>query len=379
MMTTARSTDTPEPLRTPAAWRRIVRRPWRIAFILYAIALTLATHWPKLTLPPTGPSDKTTHLISFGMLTFLLWRTGWVRSRILTVIIALSWSQLDELSQSFEILGRDVTWLDALANALGVLLVGTWLWTLRPVGMAPNRLRLARHAFIFDVIFASVRTWMMLIAAGVSIAIATAITWKLIDDGAKPTVMLLSPALLLFIIALLMHRWWKRTAAQLVRDYNCFACGTPNDVAATQCRSCATPLRADQWTEPPPPTRRWFGRAICMPMVIGLAIIPAPFLALAGLVKLYEWTLDTPVFPSMRGVTRWIMSAPEPVQNIIDLALLGVLIAGIVRIVRRRLARHYDQSVRCRSCGHDLRGASIDNNAGHCAECGEPFDVIAGG
>jgi hypothetical protein len=378
-MTTARNTDTPDTLRTPAAWRRHVRRPWRIAFILFTITLTVATHWPKLTLPPTGPSDKTAHLIAFGLFTFLLWRTGWIRSRILTVIIALIWAQIDEITQGFELLGRHVTWHDALANALGVMIVSAWLWALRPAGMAPNRLRLARHTFIFDVIFASARTWLMLSAGGLFVAGATIITWKLISDGAKPTVMLLSPAVLLLITALMLHRWWKHTTARIARERPCFVCGTSHHADAPQCRSCDAPLRADQWIEPPPPSRRWLGRAMCMPMVIGLAIIPAPFLALAGLVKLFEWTVTTPVFPSIVGVSRRIMSAPIPVQNMLDLALLSVLIAGVVRLFRRRLARHYDQSVRCRSCGHDLRGASLDKHTGVCAECGEPFEAIAGG
>ena len=58
--------------------RRRVLRPWRWAFVVYGVVLTVATHWPRLELGPEVPaSDKVLHLVAFAVLTVLLWRTGW--------------------------------------------------------------------------------------------------------------------------------------------------------------------------------------------------------------------------------------------------------------------------------------------------------------
>ena len=115
--------------RTRVAW------PWRCVLLVYAVALTTATHWPQLKLRPDAPaSDKLIHLLAFGGLTFLLWQTRWFRRRWTVVVIALVWSLLDELTQG--LMQRVVSGYDMVANVLGVLVAGAWLWALAPVGGA---------------------------------------------------------------------------------------------------------------------------------------------------------------------------------------------------------------------------------------------------
>ena len=101
-------------------------------FVAYALLLTTATHWPRLELPPFSPiGDKTTHFLAFALLTALLWRTRWIRHRIALTVVALAWSVLDELAQGVPGVNRYVTAPDLIANALGVVSMGLWLWALR--------------------------------------------------------------------------------------------------------------------------------------------------------------------------------------------------------------------------------------------------------
>lgn len=99
------------------------RRWWRGAFILYAIALTVATHWPRLTIGPEIPAtDKEIHTAAFALATFLLWMTRWQRRMWMVMLIALAWAGLDELTQAIPIIQRTCSWLDFLADAIGVAL-----------------------------------------------------------------------------------------------------------------------------------------------------------------------------------------------------------------------------------------------------------------
>ena len=60
--------------------RRKVTRLWRVGFVMVALALTVATHWPALQLGPEGYSapDKILHMIAYGTLVLLLAQTRWV-------------------------------------------------------------------------------------------------------------------------------------------------------------------------------------------------------------------------------------------------------------------------------------------------------------
>ncbi|MHC5113139.1 MAG: hypothetical protein ACYTGP_01765 [Planctomycetota bacterium] len=122
------SPRTPEPRIEPRALRRR-----RIVFVVYALALTTATHWPRLELPPFSPvGDKTIHFLAFAVLAALLWRTRWIRHRFALTAIALAWAVLDELAQGLPGVNRYVTAPDLVSNALGVISAALWLWAWRP-------------------------------------------------------------------------------------------------------------------------------------------------------------------------------------------------------------------------------------------------------
>jgi hypothetical protein len=103
---------------------------WRCGFIVFAIALTLGTHWPRLELgsSPAGPDpDTTAHFLAFGGLMLLLCRTRWLPNPWWCAALVLSWTVLDELSQAaLPVLGRSASWQDALAGQLGVLAALAW-------------------------------------------------------------------------------------------------------------------------------------------------------------------------------------------------------------------------------------------------------------
>src|SRR5262245_61391978 len=103
-----------------------VIKHWRMLFIAYALALTIATHWPRLQVDTGLPgNDKTIHFLAFGGLTILLWQTRWVKRLWLCGLIVLVWSILDEASQELPGIHRTMTYTDLIANALGVLAATT--------------------------------------------------------------------------------------------------------------------------------------------------------------------------------------------------------------------------------------------------------------
>ena len=108
-------------------------RTWRTAFVCFAGAVFIATHWPRLTVPGPGGTDLVAHLVVFSAWTVLLGLTGWcgprfsVRGVGLGVLIALAYAGVDEGLQAVPILGRTCSWSDYGANALGVALASAGL------------------------------------------------------------------------------------------------------------------------------------------------------------------------------------------------------------------------------------------------------------
>lgn len=101
----------------------------RIAFIAYAAALALATHWPQLRIDgPVVRTDLYIHVAAFALWTALLiaseftgpWRTATARAR--AAAIGLLYATLDETTQAIPILGRTFGLDDLAADYAGVLL-----------------------------------------------------------------------------------------------------------------------------------------------------------------------------------------------------------------------------------------------------------------
>ena len=151
-------------------------RPWRIAFVLYASALTVATHWPHLDLTgPTGPKapDKLLHLFAFGGLAFLLIQTRWLGRIWMAGIVSVMWTLLDEITQSLPVLGRQSSLIDILAGQLGIVLVIVWVSVLGPIGGIANRTRIAQQHFLLAELFGKFRSWILVGSAASAGAIVT--------------------------------------------------------------------------------------------------------------------------------------------------------------------------------------------------------------
>ena len=124
------------PARTgPVVPEVVDRRAWRRIFVLYAAALTLGTHWPRLQLHVVDvpAPDRLIHASAFGLGALLLWRTGWVRRLRVLLAIGLAWCALDEISQSIPGLGRQSSLSDAVASMLGVAMAVSLLWSVGPI------------------------------------------------------------------------------------------------------------------------------------------------------------------------------------------------------------------------------------------------------
>ena len=110
---------------------KLLRTLARTAFVVYALILVTATHWPQLRIEgPVPRPDLYRHVAAFGLWTCLLiatellgpWRSKPAIARC--VAVALVYAAIDEGTQAIPALGRTVALDDYLANALGVVLAG---------------------------------------------------------------------------------------------------------------------------------------------------------------------------------------------------------------------------------------------------------------
>jgi len=377
-------------LRTPAkaspdaaARKHAASRPWRIAFIIYAIALTIGTHIPRLQLGPEVPAtDKTIHLASFGGLTLLLWRTGWLRHIWLVGAIVLLWSGLDELSQGIPGLNRTVSWQDMVANGAGVIAVATLIWSFGPVGGEANRMRLRLHRFVFDTLFAHRKAW---IAAGMGAAAGLApllALWPVLDVDGKRALLVFAMFIAGIATSILWFTQWRNLYRLTIDNRLCPACGTPNrttpvnDDGLLKCCGCGELLSAAQWVEPAAPPLRAQLAMSRNPALLGMGVIVGAFSFLLAIPFVYELVVgsNTAVSRTAPRIARLVGTLPPELVNAIDLALFLLLLAVMIRMYRGNLARYYDQHITCRRCGHDLRGTPTSHaGVGQCGECGTPF------
>ena len=82
--------------------------------------------------PGTGssidPWDKLAHFGTYGIFTVLVWGiTGYGRHFIVACLCIVLYGGIIEITQSF-LPGRVMSGYDFLANTLGVVIAGSWLW-----------------------------------------------------------------------------------------------------------------------------------------------------------------------------------------------------------------------------------------------------------
>jgi len=111
------------------------------------------------------------------------------------------------------------------------------------------------------------------------------------------------------------------------------------------------------------------------PAVIFVIVLVAGFGLIAASSIVYALLLQGRfggIYPLRLAHT--IGTLPKGVTTVVDLTAYLILFAIAVRLYRGGLARYYDQAVKCRKCGHDLRGTPTDDRGrGRCGECGTPF------
>jgi VanZ family protein len=99
-------------------------------FVLYALVLFVATHWPNLRIESDviERPDLLIHLGAFGLWALLLQLTGLLgpprspRTALKTFGVGALYAAVDESSQAIPILGRTAVWDDYVANVVGVAL-----------------------------------------------------------------------------------------------------------------------------------------------------------------------------------------------------------------------------------------------------------------
>jgi VanZ family protein len=100
---------------------------FRTLFALYAAAVLVATHWPRLHVPGAEEgSDKLAHFAAFFLWTLLAFTALFPpafsrRSLNRAALLAGAYAVLDEASQLIPAVERQAGALDGLANVIGVL------------------------------------------------------------------------------------------------------------------------------------------------------------------------------------------------------------------------------------------------------------------
>ncbi len=347
---------------------RITRRPWRIAFIIYAALLTIATHWPALQLPEEAPAtDKTLHAAAFALGTWLLWRTAWTHTLWLALLIALGWASVDEVTQMIPGLNRWVAWPDFIANVCGVVIAGVWIWTLRPIGNHVNRRRQARWQYMFDHITCD-RTVICVVIGVVLLHISiAAVAWVSAAPGVtRVTIIVLALALPASIVGVVLYHW-PRLGKRIAQNRPCFVCqelhrGTWTFGVRHRCAECGCLLDEDQWKPAKLRTQDRRGvRRVRIAVIVGAMIVGLLCLALA-----------VPDIAAIIGGMPLIESGT--IGSVLILTFLLVALAAGVYIARVWMARACDAYLSCRHCGHDLRGiVTTATGVGKCSACSTLF------
>jgi len=347
--------------------------PWRAAFVVYALVLTTATHWPALDLGRIAGGgfespDKILHPLAFAGLLVLLWRTRWVPHVWQAAVLVLAWTVIDELTQALPVLKRTFSVQDLVASQIGVVVAVMWIRALVPVGGPANRVRIAWLGFVIDDLFAHPLTWVLsgLAGLGGAVVVGTA-TWA-IQSTVVPNWITIGGfaggvGAGLAVVAAAVRR--RARTLGVIRP--CFACGTScrdidfGDDGRGACSVCGTFSHMGQWATPMVLPLSEVARGVGRAGLVGAGVFVAAMLVYVPVLRSWEGLL-----PDM--------------QLTIDLALIAVAVAVAVRVYRGRQAVLYDrQHVCCRWCDHGLEGTEVTHGCGRCGECGTPFARFADG
>lgn len=361
-------------------------RLWKIAFAIYALLLTVGTHWPSLKLGSEESPwpDKLMHMLAFGGLAFLFIQTRWIKKLYLCGIIAFAWTLFDEFSQSLPILGRESSWGDALSGVMGVTIIMALTWALGPIGGFANRLRLAQQQFIIHQLLKQKKNLIILIASAIGgaviIAIPIGLSWVLSVKTLLNDSELMVGTIVAGVVGAVagiyvaLTGMISRCAAIENLKASCFVCDASckdvqfDDNGKGKCPKCEAAVYRGQWAEPMQlPISAMLKGA-------GLAVGVAAALIAAIVIGIIGFTFLHGKFELARQITHAWNSWSDDFIITIDLTAIALIVAIALRIYRSRQARFYDRQDKfCRACDHDLQGTPIDRGIGRCPECGVTF------
>lgn len=360
-------------------------RPWRIAFVVYALALTIGTHWPNLRLGTEEHqvSDKLIHAAGFGGLALLMLRARWFSRRSVAIAFAAIWAIIDELTQGIPALGRTVMADDTVASCLGIAVVGAYAVALRPRGGRAARLRYLRGTSSLDYAYLRWPAWALtVIAAGVGaligVPISLAFTQLFINPNPPQAFaigLIVGSAAAIFFVAEVLRR---RASAELMREGRCLGCGSPcprdavESGQATSCATCGAELVPGQWDALAPL------RPESVRMLLSVSILSWFALILGAFGVWYVLMLLTPIFPAVARLDAAVNAGSADLRLVIDASVAALAGAIILSWVLGRLVRLWDrQHERCVSCGYDLHATHAVQGRGVCPECGAGFLAAA--
>jgi multisubunit Na+/H+ antiporter MnhC subunit/VanZ family protein len=374
------------PSRAVSQRQQQVTRPWRVLFVVYAIALFTGTHWPRLDLDvgDLPAPDKILHMVGFAGLAFLLWRTQWITRTWLLLLVLLVWALLDEVTQAIPILGRTFSMLDVVGGWLGIVTVLIWRWALMPIGGPLNRTRCIMVEAVIDQLFLSRRTWLLAVIAGLAGACITGLPAGYLVMQVQPP-STLAAGLAAAIVggataSLAVLDWlWRQERKRVISMRQCDRCGGSaeqvkfDEQGHGKCARCASPLHVGQWILLAPQPRRVQSSPLWHGVV---SLIGAATFALAVYMFLHRSALHSPWLLNLmdRAAGSPAVAIPADLRLVIDLSTILFVLALAVRVYRETLARVVDQQdVRCMTCGHEVHATQTKQGVGRCGECGGSF------
>ncbi len=351
---------------------------WRIlAVIAFAIAL-VATHWPRLVFGPEAPSDKLLHASTFGVLTFLLWRTRWIRSGLIVGIAMIAYSAFDEATQMLPWVHRHTSIDDWIADLVGV--VCATLLIVRPSRpkSAVARMRCDLDDAADREMFGRPFTWAALAVAaalGVLVGVPATVaisTTLLLDQRPWHTAFLGGMFFCAVGIAWSWRSAIRAAVGRLTRAHACFGCGATIESGGGDsegsCASCATKWRFAQWVRPAVVDDR--GTEVCRRASI-VGALRGGTIALVTLGGVGVLVVLMSRYRASTGDLRL------PTPDMRDLFSYAFAVAAVAIVVRSILAANFRvrelEGVQCVACAHDLRGIATTRSVGICPECGREF------
>jgi len=369
----------------PSPFARRIRFAWRLVFVVSVLVLCAGTHWPNLGIGPEVPaSDKTIHLAVFAALSWLLWRTRWISSRLVTLLAVAVFALLNEWSQGLPFVNRHSSVADGIANLMGVAVGGLWLWALAPVGETVNRRRLATVQHAWERLFHPLRAWVLIGLLSVPfLAVAAFALLRLPADTARMVILGSMVTGFMSLHAALVLA--MRRSIRCVRsERRCLSCDAPvpdfpgaGDLpdpafAAGTCAACGRVHPKGTWADLGTPSPRAMTRA----GGLSLAVVLTGSAALLGLIMLFP-VLYAAALSGGGGRLTGLVRIDQGLSEAVDLMLLLLFLSVAVRLYRSRIAAALlDRADRCIACGYDLTGTPIQGGIGRCGECGQGFIAL---